>query len=72
MGVAGAGEVLGRAAELHQHRGLGDHGAGVGADDVHPEDPVGRGVGEHFDEAVGGAMLTLARPLAVKGNLPAR
>ena len=34
MGVAGTGEVLGRAAELHQHRSLGDHGAGVRADDM--------------------------------------
>ena len=33
--VAGARQILGRAAELHQHRSLGDHGAGIGAKDMH-------------------------------------
>ena len=39
-------------AELHRHGGLGDHLAGVGADDVHAEHAVGLGVGEHLHEAV--------------------
>ena len=53
MGVAGAGEVLGRAAELHQDAGLVDHLAGAEADDVGAEHPVRRRVGEDLDEAVG-------------------
>ena len=42
-------------AELHRHRRLGDHVAGVGADDVHAEHAVGLGVGQDFHEAVGRA-----------------
>ena len=53
VGVAGAREVLGRAAELHQHRRLVDHLAGAGADDVDAEHAVGRLVGEDLHEAVG-------------------
>ena len=45
MRVAGAGEILGRSAELHQHDGLGDHRAGIGADDVHAEHAVCIGIG---------------------------
>ena len=44
--------VFGRAAELHQHRRLGDHLAGVGADDMDAEHPIGVCVGEDLDEAV--------------------
>ena len=55
-GVAGARDVLGRAAELHRDRRLGDHVAGVGADDVHAEHAVGLGVGEDLHEAVGGEV----------------
>ena len=57
-------------AELHRDGGLRDHVAGVGADDMHAEHAVGLGVGQDFHEALGGAWLTLARPLAVNGNLP--
>ena len=53
VGVAGARDVLGRSAELHSHSGFRDHVAGVGADDVDAEHPVGLGVGQDFDEAVG-------------------
>ena len=53
MGVAGARDVLGRGAELHRDRGLRDHVAGVGADDVHAEHAVGLGVGQDLHEAVG-------------------
>ena len=49
-------EILGRAAELHQHRCLGDHGAGVGAEDMHAEHAVGRRIGQHLDEAFRGAV----------------
>src|SRR5579872_3205870 len=56
MGVAGAGDVFGRGAELHGDGGLGDHGLGVGAEDVHAEHAIGLGVGEDFDKAVGGEI----------------
>ena len=45
MGMAGAGDVFRGGAELHRHRRLGDHVAGVGTDDMDadatafPEDP---------------------------------
>src|ERR1700722_3514580 len=56
MGVAGAGDVLGRGAEFHGDGGLADHVAGVGAENVHAEHAVGLGVGQDFDEAVGGQV----------------
>ena len=40
------------------------------ADDVDAEDAVGLRVGEDLHEALGLVKLILARPLAVKGNLP--
>ena len=33
-----------------------DHGAGVGAENMHAEHAIGRGVGQNFDEAFGGAV----------------
>ena len=57
------------AAELHQHRALVDHLAGVAADDVDTQHPVGRRIGQDLHEAVGVAG-SRARPLAVNGNLP--
>ncbi|ODA68154.1 hypothetical protein A7A08_01325 [Methyloligella halotolerans] len=69
MGVAGAGQILGRATELHKNGGFGDHVARVRAQDVDAEDPVGLLVGENLHEA-SVVRFTLARPLAVKGNLP--
>src|SRR5829696_396201 len=56
MRVAGAREVLGRAAEFHQHRRFVDHLARFRPDDVHPEHPGGRRVGEDLHEAVGGVV----------------
>src|SRR5262249_45960095 len=53
VGVAGAGDVLGRGAELHGNRSLRDHVAGVRPDDVHAEHAVGLGIGEDFHEAFG-------------------
>ena len=35
VGVAGAGDVFGTAAELHHDHCLGDHFRGSGAQDVH-------------------------------------
>ena len=48
MRMAGARDVFGRRPEFHGDGGLGDHVAGVGADDVHAEHAVGLGVGENF------------------------
>ena len=53
VGVAGAGDVFARCAELHGGGGFGDQVAGAGAEDVHAEHAVGLGVGEHFDLAGG-------------------
>ena len=52
MGVAGAGDVLGGGAVLEGEGGLGDHLAGVGADDVAAQQPVRLGVGQHLDHAL--------------------
>src|SRR5689334_7499189 len=56
MCVTGAGQVFRRPAELHQYGRLGNHGAGVGADNVYAEHAVGRPVGENLDETFGGAV----------------
>ena len=50
MGVAGAGDVLGRGTELHGDRRLRDHVASIGADDVHAQDAIGRSIGQDLDE----------------------
>src|SRR5262249_37882560 len=47
-------DILRRRAELHGHGGLGDHVAGIRAENVHPEHPIGLGVGEDFHKALGG------------------
>ena len=52
MGVAGAGQILGRAAEFHDNSGLSDDLSGVRANDMNPKDPVCFGVGQNFNEAV--------------------
>src|SRR5580704_4342544 len=56
MGVAGAGDVLGRGAEFHGDRRLADHVAGVGAENVHAEHAVGFGVGQDFHKTFGGQV----------------
>ena len=53
--MAGAGEIFGRTAEFHQQRGLGDQLADMRADHVHAQHPIGRGIGQDLDEAVGRA-----------------
>ena len=70
MGVAGAGEVLGRAAEFHQHGGFVDQLAGAGADDVDAEHAVGRWRRPASSRSRRWWRMARARPLAVKGNLP--
>ena len=71
MRMAGAGDVLGRAAELHRDRRLGDHGAGIGADNVHAEHAVGRSIGEDLHEAVGGEV-DLGAAIRREGELAGR
>lgn len=51
--MARPGNVLGRSAVLDGEGGLGDHLAGVGADDVNTKDAVGFGVGNEFDDTLG-------------------
>src|SRR5690606_27415082 len=45
MAVEGAGQILGGTAELHGDHDLVDQVAGVAAENVRAEDPVGRLVG---------------------------
>ncbi len=69
MSVAGAADILGAGGELYCHHALGNHGAGVGADYMNAEEPVGRGIGQYlYSPSV--SPLARARALAVKGNLP--
>src|SRR5262245_45820235 len=56
MRVAGARDVFRGGANLHGDGGLGNHVAGIGAENVHAEHAVGLGVGEDLDEPVGGAV----------------
>src|SRR5580704_11141910 len=56
MGVAGAGDILGRGAEFHGNRRLADHVAGIGAENVHAEHAVGLGVGQDFHKTFGGQV----------------
>ena len=53
MGVDRAAEVLGAAAVFHVRDHLADDFARVVTEDLRAEDPVGRGVGDDFHEAVG-------------------
>src|SRR5579863_10701399 len=68
MGVTGTGDVFGRSAEFHGDRGLADHVTGIGAEDVHAEHAVGLGVGEDFDETVGG-QIDLGAPVGGERKL---
>ena len=49
-------DILAARPVLHSYDGLGDHLAGVGAEDVSAEDAVGRLVSEDFDETLGGTV----------------
>ena len=65
--MAGAGDILGRGTELHGNRSLGDHIAGVRADDVDAEHAVGLGIGEDFHEALG-LQVHLCAAIGGKGK----
>jgi hypothetical protein len=53
VSVASTSDVLSRGAVLERKSALGDHLAGVRADNVHTEDTIGLGVGEELDQTVG-------------------
>src|SRR6516225_1720585 len=55
MSVAGAGEVLRRAAELHQDRDFVNEFTRAEANNMRAENAVSRGVGQNLDEALGAA-----------------
>src|SRR5690349_15512830 len=52
MGVNGPHQVLGRGFQLHGGDRLGDQVGGRGPDDVHTQDLLVLGVGDHLDEAL--------------------
>ena len=56
MSVAGPGQILGGTAKFHQNRDFVDQFAGHGANDMGPQHPVGAGIGEDFDKAIGGLV----------------
>src|SRR5579872_1894481 len=60
MGVAGTGEILRGAAELHKHRGFMNHLAGAKAHDMDAKHSIRRSVSKEFDEAV--SLAHRARP----------
>src|SRR5262245_50903597 len=54
MCVAGASNVFGGCTKFHCYGSLGNHVAGVGADELQAEHAVGLRISEDFDETVGG------------------
>ena len=56
MGMAGAREILGGTAELHQNGGFVDHFTGFAADNVHAEHPVSLRICENLHESLGGLV----------------
>jgi hypothetical protein len=44
MGMACTRQILGGAAELHQHAGLVNHFTGLATNDVNPKDTIGLGI----------------------------
>src|SRR5882672_985556 len=56
MGVAGAREILGGTAELHQYGGFVDHFAGFTADYMHAKHPIGLRICENLNESFRGLV----------------
>ena len=56
VGMAGAGQILGRTAKFHQNRDFMDQFTGHGADNMGPQHPVAAGIGQDFDKAVSGLI----------------
>src|SRR5215207_10429959 len=56
MGMAGACQILGGTAELHENAGFMNHFAGFAADDVHAEHAIGLRIGEDLHETVSGLV----------------
>src|SRR5262249_58146205 len=55
-------------AQFHVDRSLGDHIAGVRADDVHTEYAIGLGIGENFHKTVG-LEIRLGAAIGGEGKL---
>ena len=68
MRVAGARDVLGGRAVLHGQHALGDHLAGVAADDVHAQDLVRHLVRQDLHHA----LRVTRRPTATLSLRPKR
>ena len=51
--MAGSRQVLRRAAELHDHSGLGNKFADIRPDHVHPKNAIRLCIRQHLDEAIG-------------------
>ena len=69
MGVADAGDVLGRGLEFHRHHGFGDQLTGLRADDVHTQNLVRLGVSQDLDKP--GGITQRTRPaIGQKRELP--
>src|SRR5487761_400078 len=61
VSMNGTRDVLGGRGEFHGQRSLGDHRAGVRADDMDAEDAIAAGIGENFDKAFGESVGASAR-----------
>src|SRR5215207_10802459 len=56
MGMAGARQIFGGTAKLHENAGFMNHFAGFAADDVHAEYAVGLRICENLHKTVGGLV----------------
>ena len=71
MRVAGAGNVLGAGRKFHGNGSLGNHVAGMCAQNMHTQNAVGCASARIFTKP-SVVLFTFARPFAVNGNLPTR
>ena len=56
VGMAGARQILGGAAKLHQNGGFMDHFAGFAADNMHAEHPIGLRICENLHKSFSGLV----------------
>ena len=56
VGMAGARQILGGTAKLHQNSRFVDHFAGLAANNVHAEHPIGFRICENLHESVSGLV----------------
>src|SRR6266478_4830571 len=67
MGVAGAGQILGGTAKLHQDGRFVDHFARLAADNVHAKHPIRFRICENLHESLGG-LVDLGAPIGGEGE----